>query len=115
MKVLLAIFIFYCIPLISMYVYAKMAYGKDGIFEDDDFDMTMFWVMICPLLNWLGGTLIWGTYPKKNNKLKNGIKDFVVKKIFNIKSEEETEVEQPQSTLVHGNIKLKNDDSNQQY
>lgn len=59
MTAIILILILYVLPLASMFIFAKMSYGEGGIYEGEDFDMTMFWVMICPLLNILGGFLIW--------------------------------------------------------
>lgn len=84
MIILIIIIILYILPGVSMYIWTKMAYGKGGTEEGKTFDMTYFWIMICPGLN-IFGIILWTEYPKKDNVLKKELKEFVTKKIFNIK------------------------------
>lgn len=100
MGVFLFIFVCYVIPMLSMFIHIRMSYSSGGKNEGKSFDMSLFWVMVTPGLNILGGMVIWSDYPKHHNPFKIELSNFVSEKIFGIKSKvEEEEINNEESTL----------------
>ena len=82
--------ILYVLPAISVYTYVKMAHGKNGIWKNDKFELKLFFMMICPVLNIFAGIVGWvDEYPVRdghNDKdALSNIRNFIGKNVFNIK------------------------------
>lgn len=86
MIAIIIILVVYVLPFAAMFIWVKMAHSEGGVEDVEQFDMTYFWVMICPMLNIVGAFLLWfDEHPKTGGrKIKDYLKDLVVKKIFKL-------------------------------